>query len=352
LALIVANIFAAFAVFFNPMALESLSFRASEPSVWAAVKSLFIHVNTLHLLGNMIFLAAVGPSVEFAVGKFKMLLTYLVAGSIGVLFHWLLASKIGGHDAVVGASGCVAGLVGFAAVRFLTVRVPILPKLSTTVGTISLVWVGLQALGAMIQIGEANVSTAYWAHIGGFLGGVLLAILLKAPAAASLQFGHEVLDKMNERGPTASLAAAELHLKRHAGDRRALSEKAEALRMLGDTEHERETLLQLVGTGSEDETLLDLKRLVEINGLSLLSVRQRVEYANTFLATSPSLSMALMESVVDCEPADRKPDAMVALASMIRDTDPNKCRAIVAELQIKFPLHAATQLAKARGLDD
>lgn len=300
----------------------------------------------------MIFLAAVGPSVEFAVGRFKMLLTYLLAGTLGVLFHWLLASRLGGQDAVVGASGCVAGLVGFAAVRFLTVRVPILPKLSTTVGVISLVWVALQALGAMIQIGEANVSTAYWAHIGGFLGGVVLAILLRAPAAASLQFGHEVLDKMNERGPTATLAAAEMHLKRHAGDRRALTEKADALRMLGDTEHERETLLELIGTGSEDETLLEVKRLAAINGLAALTVRQRVEYANAFLRTSPSLSMALMESVVDTEPADRKPDAMVALASMIRDTDPNKCRAIVADLQVRFPLHAATQLAKARGLND
>ena len=71
LILIVANLLAAFAVLGIPDLITKLGFHSDAPAVRSALTSLFIHANVVHLLGNMVFLAAVGAAVEMASGSVR-----------------------------------------------------------------------------------------------------------------------------------------------------------------------------------------------------------------------------------------------------------------------------------------
>jgi rhomboid protease GluP len=79
---------------------------------WRLVSSLFLHYGPLHLIMNMVALALLGPFVEFALGHRRYLFLYFIAGigSMGVVLS--LASHHAEAQLMVGASGCVMGLVG------------------------------------------------------------------------------------------------------------------------------------------------------------------------------------------------------------------------------------------------
>jgi rhomboid protease GluP len=79
---------------------------------WRLAASLFLHVGGLHLAMNMVALWVLGPFVEFALGRWKFLLVYLLTGtgSMGVVMAF--ASGPTGQQMTVGASGCIMGLVG------------------------------------------------------------------------------------------------------------------------------------------------------------------------------------------------------------------------------------------------
>jgi membrane associated rhomboid family serine protease len=71
LLLIAGNILAAFALLFNPELAFAFGFRPDHPSLAGAISCLFLHSNVVHLLGNMVFLAAVGVAVELAAGRIQ-----------------------------------------------------------------------------------------------------------------------------------------------------------------------------------------------------------------------------------------------------------------------------------------
>ena len=71
LILIIANLFASFAVAFDPELVMDFGFNPRRPSFLTIFSGLFLHQNLLHLLGNMVFLAAVGAAVELATGSLQ-----------------------------------------------------------------------------------------------------------------------------------------------------------------------------------------------------------------------------------------------------------------------------------------
>ncbi|MBS1713555.1 MAG: rhomboid family intramembrane serine protease [Armatimonadetes bacterium] len=322
-----------------------LAFEPGRPSLFTALASLFLHANTLHLLGNMVFLAAVGPRVESVAGRTAYGLIYVIGGAAGVLAHWVVSRAVGGTP-LMGASGAIASCAGYCAVRFMSRRVPLAPKLSVTVGTVTLVWVALQAIGAFVKVGEQHSGgPAFWTHLVGFGAGLLLSLLFRAPQQARRQFGHDVLEQMTERGPAALAQAAERHLAEHPDDTKALNDLASAANQMGDREQESGALLRLLDLLPTPSQPNVLERLEACGALGALPAVRRLKLAETHKATRPDVSKRLSYSIDESDPL--RPEALLALATLEEGEGRD---AVTAELRERFALHPATEIARQKGL--
>lgn len=145
------------------------------------VTSMFLHGGFGHFLGNMLFLYIFGDNVEDRLGHIKYLLFYIVCGVAAVIFHYWF-NRLSSIP-TLGASGAIAGVMGayfifFPYAKVLTI-VPIfifLQFLEIPAFFFLIFWFLMQFyLGSMSQaFGTTNV--AWWAHVGGFAFGVIIAI--------------------------------------------------------------------------------------------------------------------------------------------------------------------------------
>jgi membrane associated rhomboid family serine protease len=178
----------AYAAFFLPYSTVPArfpSFLAGHTGFEAAflplVTSMFLHAGWLHLAGNMLFLWIFGDNVEDFFGHFTYFFFYMIcgigAGLFHVLFNW--------HSTIpaVGASGAISGVMGayillYPRARILTL-VFIFPIPIPAVIFLGL-WYVLQFLAGLSTIGvRVTGGVAVWAHVGGFLLGMLLTALAR-----------------------------------------------------------------------------------------------------------------------------------------------------------------------------
>jgi membrane associated rhomboid family serine protease len=147
--------------------------------------SLFLHGGWLHLLGNMWFLHIFGDNVEDFLGAWRFLLFYLLSG-VGANLIFLLFSPFS-MTPLVGASGAIAGVMGAYFILFPGARVLTLLPIFLFFTIIEIpayfflgFWFLMQFLfGAFSSVGPGAVAgVAWWAHVGGFLVGVLLLSLV------------------------------------------------------------------------------------------------------------------------------------------------------------------------------
>jgi membrane associated rhomboid family serine protease len=339
---------AAYWVFAQPDLTDRFGFTPAHPAFGGFVLGLFLHQNLLHLFGNMVFLAAVGPAVEYAAGSWRFLAVYFLGGVVGILAHWVLISPAAASIPLVGASGCVAACLGYYSIRYIGLKVPIAPGVGVPVVVIALVWVLLQAAGAFVQIGSDQVGTAFWSHLGGFASGLLLSLVFRAPTLASVQLGHEVLDRMNQRGPAAALAMSERYLAEHPGDVQAMFKKAEAENVLGEDDAESATLLSLFELVSDKDLPKVIDRLDGLGSLSVLPSNRRILLAERLKAAHPATARKLLKSVADGPDDDsQKPEALLSLAAI--EWDAGGSGPWLRELFEKYPLHPAAESARSRG---
>ncbi len=349
LLLIAANITAAFSLLLNPDLAQDLGFRSNYPSFISAFTGLFLHANVLHLLGNMVFLAAVGAAVELATGTVRFIVVYFAGGLAGVGVHYLATRHAVNPEPLIGASACIASCVAYYSVRYTRLRVPVAPRIAIPVAAVTALWIVLQVVGAFVKLGD-NGGTSYWAHIGGFLAGAALCLVFRAPDLEQVKLGHEVLDRMNQRSPAAALFAAERHLEEHPGDTKALWEMADAQESLGETEAESKTLLQLIELSNEQELVEALRRLCKIGRVSVLPALKRLQYADRCRGDGLTVARALLRSVVEGPQDDsNRPDAILALAGLERDDRPERAKELLADLVQGYPMHPAVDLARKRG---
>jgi len=132
---------------------------------WQLLTTAFTHVAVMHIGFNMLALYVLGPQLEAVLGRARFLALYLLSALAGsTLVYWVGET----HQATVGASGAIFGLMGALLVVSLKLRIN--PQQL-------LLWVGLNFL---ITFTVANIS--WQGHLGGFLGGALCAgILVYAP---------------------------------------------------------------------------------------------------------------------------------------------------------------------------
>lgn len=141
----------------------------------------FLHGGFGHLFGNMLFLFLIGFAVENTLGSWLYLVFYLLAGQCAVLLFWLINSD--STIPLVGASGCIAGLMGLYAALFGLRKIRFFYSLVFYFGYASapaLILLPVWLFNEYYQLrwgGESNV--AYVAHMGGLVGGGLLGIAVK-----------------------------------------------------------------------------------------------------------------------------------------------------------------------------
>lgn len=148
--------------------------------------SMFLHGGWLHLGGNMLFLWVFGAGVEERLGHGRFLALYLLAGFIASFTQILMSPD--SLVPVIGASGAIAGVLGaylflFPRARVLTVIFILLFPLLVDLPAIAVlvVWFANQFLAgiASLETGEALYGgVAYWGHVGGFLAGAILGLVL------------------------------------------------------------------------------------------------------------------------------------------------------------------------------
>jgi membrane associated rhomboid family serine protease len=147
---------------------------------------MFLHAGWLHLGGNMLFLWVFGGNVEDRMGHIRFLAFYFLAGFAAAFTQ--VSMSFDSNAPLIGASGAIAGVLGaylflFPRAKVLAVIVviifPILVDLPAIV--LLLMWFATQFVSgiASLETGEALYGgVAYWGHIGGFIAGALLTLVL------------------------------------------------------------------------------------------------------------------------------------------------------------------------------
>ncbi len=153
----------------------------------ALVTSMFLHGGWLHILGNMWFLWVFGKGVEDLLGHGRFLLFYFASGIAAGLVHVL--TNFYSPIPTIGASGAIAGIMGAYLIKFPRARivtlVPIFIFLTTVdlpAAFLLLYWFAIQFISGYMGSIAGNVygggSTAWFAHVGGFLAGMGLILLM------------------------------------------------------------------------------------------------------------------------------------------------------------------------------
>lgn len=147
--------------------------------------SMFLHGSWMHLLGNMWFLWLFGNNIEDSMTRPRFLAFYLLTGLAAALAQ--VVADPSSNVPMVGASGAISGVMGAYLVLFPRVRVFTLVPLGLFLTSIALpawvmliYWAVLQFFGGVTSIvAEQTGGVAFWAHLGGFLAGVILIKLFE-----------------------------------------------------------------------------------------------------------------------------------------------------------------------------
>ncbi len=153
--------------------------------VRSTLTSMFMHAGLMHLLGNMLYLWIFGDNVEDALGHVRYLLFYLLGGFAASLTHVLLYPS--SSVPTVGASGAIAATLGAYLLLFPQRRVVTIIPLGFFLQIARLpailvlgMWFLLQLFEGTLALGlEQLGGVAFWAHIGGFVFGMLIGPLLR-----------------------------------------------------------------------------------------------------------------------------------------------------------------------------
>jgi membrane associated rhomboid family serine protease len=159
-------------------------------NVLTPLTSMFLHGSWGHLLGNALFLWVFGNNVEDSMGRLRFLVFYVLCGLAAAAAQTLVgpASPV----PMVGASGAISGVLGGYLVLYPRVRVRVLfiwfvfiQVLRIPAYLVLLWWIAYQVILGLPQLTglapEIDAGVAFWAHIGGFVAGLLMIKLFTRP---------------------------------------------------------------------------------------------------------------------------------------------------------------------------
>jgi len=148
--------------------------------------AMFLHGGWLHIIGNMLYLYIFGDNVEDILGHGRYLAFYLLCGFVSFLAQILLQSNSMVPN--LGASGAIAGVLGAYILLFPRARVVTLLPIFIFFTVVEIpayiflgIWFLIQFASGAMSLGNSSAlagGVAWWAHIGGFLAGMLLLRLM------------------------------------------------------------------------------------------------------------------------------------------------------------------------------
>jgi membrane associated rhomboid family serine protease len=173
------------------------------PAMFSSVNvltSMFLHGGLMHFGGNMLYLWIFGDNVEDRMGRGRFVAFYLLCGTVAALVQtWASPDS---HVPMVGASGAIAGVMGAYFVMYPRSRIVTLIPLFVFMQLVeipALVFLGiwfvmqfLSGLGSALSP-QANISggIAFWAHVAGFVAGVVGVYAFRRPERARVEWWHD-----------------------------------------------------------------------------------------------------------------------------------------------------------------
>lgn len=168
-------------------------------NILTPLTSMFLHGGWGHVLGNGLFLWVFGNNVEDSMGRFRFVVFYLLCGLAAAAAQ--IAVGPASPLPMVGASGAIAGVLGAYLILYPHARVNLfffifIPLIPVPAWVVLLVWIGMQLLSGLPQLSPlrpaVSAGVAVWAHIGGFVAGVVLVKLFEnRKLVAARSFRHD-----------------------------------------------------------------------------------------------------------------------------------------------------------------
>lgn len=153
----------------------SAAMHGGDPFAFATIfTSMFLHGSLLHLLGNMLFLVTFGQGVESALGPLRFALYYLFWGVVAAAAHVFVNPAA--VAPTIGASGAIGGVLGCYFLLFPGNKIEVLLPI-VFIPIVTSAWV-LLGIWFLWQIFIPQEGVANWAHVGGFVAGMLTVLMM------------------------------------------------------------------------------------------------------------------------------------------------------------------------------
>ena len=178
---------------------------AAVPPALSVVTSMFMHGGWMHLIGNMLYLWIFGNNIEDSMGHVRFIAFYLLCGTAAAFAQAFQDPS--STVPMIGASGAIGGVLGGYALLFPHARVLVLIPIGFIMTTVRIpalwvlgFWFVLQFVQSAMSADTGGGGVAYWAHIGGFLAGLILIPFFKDRSVPLFGRGRN-----RRAGPTSSM---------------------------------------------------------------------------------------------------------------------------------------------------
>ena len=152
---------------------------AAVPTYVSLITSMFLHGGWMHLIGNMLYLWIFGNNIEDVMGHVRFVIFYVVCGIAAVFSHAI--TNPGSDVPMVGASGAISGILGAYLLLFPRAQVLVLLPLGLFTRMLHVpaavvlgLWFVMQILSGGMSLGRVGGGVAFFAHVGGFVAGMVL----------------------------------------------------------------------------------------------------------------------------------------------------------------------------------
>ncbi len=171
-------------------------------SLFSFVSAIFLHGGWFHLIGNMWYLWIFGDNVEDRLGHFKFLLFFIACGVFGNFAHFVFNSN--SPLPAIGASGAIAGVLGGYVISYPNARILVIFPFFYFFHFIEVpalivlgFWFIVQFLNgfASVVVSSETGGVAWWAHIGGFIGGMLFLKFLRPRPRVVYRIDEDIFDE-------------------------------------------------------------------------------------------------------------------------------------------------------------